>query len=97
MGFSGNIMASLNLWIAVLTSQVSWQFWSIIYLVALMSIVLVRSQARKYENALGRLLSLFWTRMDTRKRNPPGVIFKLFSDSLNMKRLLSDLASFHAR
>jgi hypothetical protein len=30
----------------------------------------------------------------TRKRNPPGVIFKLFSDSLNMKILPSDLAIF---
>ena len=26
--------------------------------------------------------------------NPPGVLFKLFSDSLNMKRLPSDLAIF---
>ena len=26
--------------------------------------------------------------------NPPGVFFKLFSDSLNMKRLPSDLAIF---
>ena len=29
-----------------------------------------------------------------RKRNPPGVLFKLFSDCLNMKILPSDLAIF---
>jgi hypothetical protein len=28
------------------------------------------------------------------KKEPPGVLFKLFSDSLNMKRLSSDLAIF---
>jgi hypothetical protein len=67
MGFSNNIMASLNPWFVVLASQVSWQF----YLVTLMSIVLVRSQARKYENAPGRLLSLFRTRMDTHEKGTP--------------------------
>jgi hypothetical protein len=32
--------------------------------------------------------------MVTRKRNPPGVDFKPIHDSLNMKRLSSDLAIF---
>jgi hypothetical protein len=32
--------------------------------------------------------------MVIRKRNPPGVFFKLFLDSLNMKRSPSDLAIF---
>jgi hypothetical protein len=31
------------------------------------------------------------------KKETDGVVFKLFSDSLNMKRLPSDLASFHTR
>jgi hypothetical protein len=64
------------------------------------SLVFVLSRARKYMRMQpGKLLSLFRTRTDTitRKRNPPGVSFKPFSDSLNMKRLSSDLASFHTR
>jgi hypothetical protein len=40
------------------------------------------------------LLSLFRTRKGYTKKEPTGVPFKLFSDSLNMKRLSSDLAIF---
>jgi hypothetical protein len=41
-----------------------------------------------------RLLSLFRTRKGYTKKEPPGVPFKLFSDSLNMKILPSDLVLF---
>jgi hypothetical protein len=55
------------------------------------SLVFVLSRAHKYMRMhLGILLSLF----RPTKKEPPGVSFMLFSDSLNMKRLSSDLASF---
>jgi hypothetical protein len=40
------------------------------------------------------ILSLFRTRKGYMKNEPPGVPFKLFLDSLNMKRLPSDLVLF---
>jgi hypothetical protein len=43
---------------------------------------------------LSILLSLFQTRKGYTKKEPTGVPFKLFSDSLNMKRLLSDRVLF---
>jgi hypothetical protein len=58
-------------------------------------LVFFLSRSRKYIRMHpGKLLSLFCTCMDTRKRNPPRVFFKIFLDSLNMKILLSDLTSF---
>ena len=58
------------------------------------SLVFVLSRARKYMRMHpGKILSLFRTCMDTRKRNPlesPLISFQ----TLNMKRLSSDLASF---
>jgi hypothetical protein len=59
------------------------------------SLVFVRSHARKYMRMrLSILLSLFRAQQGYTKKEPPGVLFKLFSDSLNMKRLPSDLAIF---
>jgi hypothetical protein len=59
------------------------------------SLVFVLSRARKYMRMHpGKLLSLFSDLYGYTKKEPPGVVFKLFSDSLNMKRLSSDLASF---
>ena len=64
----------------------------------IMSSIFVISYAHKYMRmCLTILLSLFQTRKGYTKREPPGVIFKLVLDSLNMKILLSDLASFHTR
>jgi hypothetical protein len=40
------------------------------------------------------LLSLFWTLKGYTKKEPPGVPFKLFSDSLNMKILSRDPVLF---
>jgi hypothetical protein len=56
----------------------------------------VRSCAcEKHENVTERhFISFPGLAVVVRKRNPPGVLFKLFSDSLNMKRLPSDLAIF---
>jgi hypothetical protein len=59
------------------------------------SLVFVLSRARKYVRMqLSILLSLFRTHKGYTKKEPPGVSFKLFSDSLNMKRFPSDLVLF---
>jgi hypothetical protein len=59
------------------------------------SSIFVHSHARKSIRAQPSiLLSLLWTRKGYTKKEPPRVPFKLFSDSLNMKRLPSDLVLF---
>jgi hypothetical protein len=59
------------------------------------SMVFVCSCARKYMRTRSSvLLSLFRAQQGYTKKETPGVLFKLFSDSLNMKRLPSDLAIF---
>jgi hypothetical protein len=59
------------------------------------SLVFVLSRARKYMRMqLSILLSLFWTRKGYTKKEPTRVPFKLFSDSLNMKRFPSNLVIF---
>jgi hypothetical protein len=59
------------------------------------SMVLVPSHARKnMRMELSKRLSLFWTHKGYTKKEPPRVVIKIFSDSLNMKILSSDLASF---
>jgi hypothetical protein len=61
----------------------------------ILSLVFVLSRALKsMRMQLSKLLSLVRTRKGYMKKEPPRVPFKLFSDSLNMKRLLSDLVLF---
>jgi hypothetical protein len=67
-----NILEALLIpWNAVLTLLAGFGAVSFIFhLITFMRIVLVRSQALTHKNAPGKLLSIFHTRMDTRKRNP---------------------------
>ena len=59
------------------------------------SLVFFYSHARKYmRTQSSTILSLFQDQQGYMKKEPPGVLFKLFSDSLNMKRLPSDLVIF---
>jgi hypothetical protein len=59
------------------------------------SLVFVISHALKSMTMeSSKILSLFQSRKGYMKKEPPGVPFNLFSDSLNMKRLPSDLVLF---
>jgi hypothetical protein len=59
------------------------------------NVVFVRSCARKYMRMRSSiLLSLFRTQQGYTKKEPPGVLFKLFSDSLIMERSPSNLVIF---
>jgi hypothetical protein len=59
------------------------------------SSIFVCSHARKsMRTQPSRLLSIFQTRKGYMKKEPPGVPFNLFSDSLNMKIFSSDLVLF---
>jgi hypothetical protein len=76
-------------------SIVLFCFKSCVKMKTIPSLVFVLSHARKYVRMQPSiLLSLFRTRKGYTKKEPTGVPFKLFSDSLNMKRLLSDLVIF---
>jgi hypothetical protein len=64
----------------------------------ILSLIFVLFVASKYMRMLPSIiLSLFWTRKGYTKKETHGVSFKLFSESLNMKIFLSDIASFHTR
>ena len=84
-------------------SSLWWSFWSQatnFQAGGIPSLVFVLSRARKYMRMQPGKLYLFFGPVRIHKpmeKKPPGVIFKLFLDSLNMKSLSSDLSSFHAR
>ena len=59
-----------------------------------MSFLFVLALVNTWERDRAYFYHFFGLNKIIRKRNPPRVLFKLFSDSLNMKRSSSDLAIF---
>ena len=69
-------------------------FFRVFYIKPRASFLSVLALVNTWECGQAYFYHFFGLNKVIRKRNPPGVLFKLFSDSLNMKRLPSDLVLF---